>query len=121
MEAFEREALPHRAALEELAVHPTRDLDEADDLVQETYCKALRYWHTYRLGTNCRAWLFRLCRNEFVRGWRRGDPHDRLSYGRLIRRGRGYPDQDAPKVPAAAVSSPGGLSLSGHREHLGLA
>ena len=41
-----------------------RPLD-AEDLVQETYIKALKNWHRYQQGTNCRAWLFRIMTNTF--------------------------------------------------------
>src|SRR5690606_1889446 len=43
-----------------------RDSD-ADDLVQETFLRAYRSWHTYRPGSDCRSWLFAICRNQFLR------------------------------------------------------
>lgn len=36
---------------------------EAEDLLQETYLRALKFWHNYQKGTNCKAWLYRIMRN----------------------------------------------------------
>lgn len=46
--------------------HLTRDRDRADDLVQETFLKALAALDSFRPGTNFRAWLFRIGHNNFV-------------------------------------------------------
>ncbi|HKX83385.1 MAG TPA: sigma-70 family RNA polymerase sigma factor [Pyrinomonadaceae bacterium] len=54
---FEAEALPCLSDLHRLAVWLTRNRDEAEDLVQETMAEALRSFHRYERGTNCRAWL----------------------------------------------------------------
>lgn len=64
-DAFEREAMPHMDALHGYAMHLARNKSDAEDLVQETYIKALKNWHRYQLGTNCRAWLFRIMTNTF--------------------------------------------------------
>ena len=50
------------------ALRLTRDGPAAEDLVQETYLRALAHREQYAPGTNCRAWLFTICRNAFVRG-----------------------------------------------------
>ncbi len=63
--AFEQEAMPHMDALYGYAMHLTRSASDAEDLVQETYIKALKNWHRYQQGTNCRAWLFRIMTNTF--------------------------------------------------------
>ena len=44
----------------------TKDRDEAEDLVQETYVKALRGFSSFQVGTNFRAWIFRILRNAFL-------------------------------------------------------
>ena len=44
----------------------TRDREEAEDLVQETYAKALRGFPAFQLGTNFRAWMYRILRNTFL-------------------------------------------------------
>jgi RNA polymerase sigma-70 factor, ECF subfamily len=57
---FESEALPHAADLYRLAAWLTRNRDEAEDLVQETFSQALQSFHRFEGGTNCRAWLTRI-------------------------------------------------------------
>lgn len=64
-DAFEREAMPHLDALHAYALHLCRDASDAEDLVQETYIKALNNFSSYQEGTNCRAWLFRILTNTF--------------------------------------------------------
>src|SRR5579862_4905533 len=54
---FEAEAMPHVDRLFRLAMWLERDRTEAEDLVQETLTQALRSFHRYTPGTNCRAWL----------------------------------------------------------------
>ena len=44
----------------------TQDTSEADDLVQETYAKALRGFSSFQVGTNFRAWIYRILRNSFL-------------------------------------------------------
>lgn len=56
-EAFENEALPHLEDLFRIANWLVRDVTEAQDLVQETFTQAMRSFHRYEMGTNCRAWL----------------------------------------------------------------
>lgn len=68
---FEREALPQLPALRHYAEALTRDRGRSDDLVQETMLKALRYFGTYKEGTNCRAWLFQICKHSFINEYRR--------------------------------------------------
>lgn len=78
-EAFEREALPHLDALHSYALHLSRDPADAEDLVQETYIKALANFASYQQGTNCRAWLFRILTNTYFnlrRSRRRQNPVD---------------------------------------------
>ncbi|MGD9629656.1 MAG: sigma-70 family RNA polymerase sigma factor [Pyrinomonadaceae bacterium] len=54
---FETEAMPHMASLFRVAIWLTRNKDEAEDLVQETFVQALKSFHRYQIGTNCRAWM----------------------------------------------------------------
>lgn len=70
-EAFDREALPHLNAVYRFARSLTGANAEAEDLAQETYLHAYRNWQQFQLGTNCRAWLFTICRNIRIREWRR--------------------------------------------------
>jgi RNA polymerase sigma-70 factor, ECF subfamily len=67
--AFADEALPHMESVYRYALRLARGReDQADDLVQDTFLQAFRAWNTYTPGTNCRAWLFTICRNLFLRG-----------------------------------------------------
>ena len=68
---FEREAFPHLDPLFNFALRMTGDSDEADDLVQETYLKAFRFYDKFERGTNCRAWLFRIMRNTYINSYRK--------------------------------------------------
>ena len=58
--SFENEALPHHADLYRMAMWLVRNRDEAEDLVQETFIAALRSFHRFEKGTNCRAWLIKI-------------------------------------------------------------
>ena len=64
---FEKEALPWMDDVYRFARSMTRDEADADDLVQETYLRAYRAWHTFEPGSDCRRWLFTICRNVFLR------------------------------------------------------
>jgi len=69
--SFEREALPHTDLLYNYALRMTNNPADADDLVQETYLKAYRFWDTYEQGTNIRAWLFRILKNSYINRYRK--------------------------------------------------
>ncbi|NYF52848.1 RNA polymerase sigma factor [Tunturiibacter gelidoferens] len=63
---FERLALPLFASLYNHAFWLTHDQAEAEDLVQETFSKALRAFDSFQSGTNFKAWVFRILRNTFL-------------------------------------------------------
>lgn len=56
-ENFEREALSHSEDLYRVAMWMVRDVEEAQDLTQETLMQALKSFHRYEMGTNCKAWM----------------------------------------------------------------
>ncbi|MBI3670921.1 MAG: sigma-70 family RNA polymerase sigma factor [Acidobacteria bacterium] len=62
--------MPHISALYGAARH-MGDAQAAEDLVQETYLRAWKYFESFDPGTNCRAWLFRILRNVWVDRWRK--------------------------------------------------
>src|SRR5271155_5307253 len=59
-------ALPLFDQLYNFARWLTQDKGEAEDLVQETYAKALRGFSSFQAGTNFRAWIYRILRNSFL-------------------------------------------------------
>jgi RNA polymerase sigma-70 factor (ECF subfamily) len=67
---FERELVPHMAAVRSFALRLCRNPDDADDLVQETYLKAFRFLDSFSPGTNARAWLLTICKNTFINKYR---------------------------------------------------
>jgi RNA polymerase sigma-70 factor, ECF subfamily len=72
--SFERETLPWREAIYRTAMALTRNAADAEDLVQDTYFLAYRYWHTFLPGSNALAWLKAVCRNVFLKNRRRARP-----------------------------------------------
>jgi RNA polymerase sigma-70 factor, ECF subfamily len=71
---FAEEALPHMEAVYRYAMRLTRgNSHEAEDIVQDVFLRAYRSWDTFQPGTNCRAWLFTICRNRFLRKKERRD------------------------------------------------
>lgn len=73
--AFAREALALLPDVARYAKSLTRDESEADDLVQDTFMMAYQAWDQYRPGTECRAWLFTICRRRFLRVRRGAERH----------------------------------------------
>jgi RNA polymerase sigma-70 factor, ECF subfamily len=65
-QGFEELALPLLPSLYNLARWLTANPAEAEDLVQETFLKALRGFEGFEPGTNFRAWIFRILRNTFL-------------------------------------------------------
>jgi RNA polymerase sigma-70 factor, ECF subfamily len=63
---FEELAMPLFDQLYNFARWLTRDPSEAEDLVQETYVKALRGFPSFQPGTNFRAWIYRILHNTFL-------------------------------------------------------
>jgi RNA polymerase sigma-70 factor (ECF subfamily) len=68
---FEKEAIPHMDSVYNFALRMTGDVDDADDLVQETFLKAFRFFDKFEKGTNCKAWLFRILKNSFINDYRK--------------------------------------------------
>lgn len=62
----------HRSCLETFAKKFTNDVENANDLVQDTIIKAIHYRHLYKPGTNLRGWLYTIMKNTFINNYRRG-------------------------------------------------
>jgi RNA polymerase sigma-70 factor, ECF subfamily len=65
-ESFEELAMPLFERLYNFAHWLTQDRQEAEDLVQETYVKALKGFRSFQPGTNFRAWIYQILRNTFL-------------------------------------------------------
>jgi RNA polymerase sigma-70 factor (ECF subfamily) len=72
-EIFEAEAMRHIDDLFRTAKRLTMNQTDAEDLVQETFMQAWKSFDRYELGTNCRAWLYKILFNKF-------DHHRRKKY-----------------------------------------
>lgn len=68
---FDDELLPHIEALNTFAYHLCYDTVQAKDLVQETYLKAYRFIDKYQVGTNAKAWLFKILKNAYINSYRK--------------------------------------------------
>ena len=65
-EQFTTDAMQYAPQLFSTALRMTRSRSDAEDLVQETYIKGWRSFHTFQEGTNLRAWLFRIMTNTYI-------------------------------------------------------
>ena len=90
-ETVGREALAYADGLYNLARYLTKNPSDAEDLVQETYGRAIKAAAQFTPGTNLKAWLFRILRNAFMSHYRR----DRLNPV------TGGLDTVAPRLPVA--------------------
>ncbi len=68
---FERDALPFLDQLYGAAMRMTRNPQDAEDLVQESFAKAFASFHQFRPGTNLKAWLYRILTNTFINSYRK--------------------------------------------------
>jgi RNA polymerase sigma-70 factor (ECF subfamily) len=62
--------LPYADALFGTALRLTRNRQDAEDLLQETYLRAYSHYDGFQEGTNLKAWLFRILKNGFINGYR---------------------------------------------------
>lgn len=68
---FEREFIPLTDALYAFALRLTGSVDQAEDLVQETFFKAWKFIARYTEDTNAKAWLYCICQRAFINEWRK--------------------------------------------------
>ena len=106
--SFKRELLATLPSLRAFAVSLSGRHDRADDLVQDTMMKAWAKQDSYQMGTNIKAWLFTILRNEF--------------YSQMRKRGREVQDSDGAFTARLAIhpSQHGQLDLQDFRAALQL-
>ena len=68
---FERDAMQYTRQLYTAAMRVTRNPSDAEDLLQETFLKAYRAYHTFEAGTNLKAWLYRILTNTYINKYRK--------------------------------------------------
>src|SRR5689334_12881828 len=68
---FNSQVMPFVDSLYNTAYRMTRSAEDAEDLVQETYFKAYKYYDKFEEGTNLKAWLFKILKNTFINNYRK--------------------------------------------------
>jgi len=68
---FEDDAMQYAPQLYTAALRMTRNPADAEDVVQETFLKAYRAYHTFEAGTNLKAWLYRILTNTYINRYRK--------------------------------------------------
>lgn len=107
-DVFEAEMNPHIDALYRNALRLTGNANDADDLLQDTYLRAYRFFYQYQPGTNAKAWLFRIMNTVFLNDYRKkarqGETisydglEDFYLYNRLSEdAGLGHPETENPE------------------------
>jgi RNA polymerase sigma factor (sigma-70 family) len=61
----------HSVSLQSFALNFTKDIEDANDLVQDTMLKAVTYYSKFKEGTNLKGWLFTIMKNTFINNYRR--------------------------------------------------
>jgi RNA polymerase sigma-70 factor (ECF subfamily) len=117
------EALSHLDALYSLARWLARDPTQAEDLVQETYLRALRAAHQFQAGTNLRAWMFQIMRNTFIsqmkrKKWEPDQIDPEALDGLLAQRGSWGGEARAGQGLAGPADGTAGLDLTAALDRL---
>ncbi len=68
---FEKTTLPHMADLHRFALSLTKNSQQAEDLLQDTYLSAFRFWKKFEEGTNIRGWLYQIMKNISINLYRK--------------------------------------------------
>ena len=76
--AFENDVMEYTPQLYAAALRMTRNPADAEDVLQETLLKAFRGYHTFKVGTNLKAWLYRILTNTYINRYRKQSrrPHE---------------------------------------------
>jgi RNA polymerase sigma-70 factor (ECF subfamily) len=107
---FERDAMQYAPQLYSAAMRMTRNPADAQDVVQETFLKAYRAYHSYTEGTNLKAWLYRILTNTYINSYRKaqrrpsevelGELQDLYLYKRLGEVSGAVPSAEADMLDA---------------------
>src|SRR6266851_6475312 len=106
---FDSQVMPYVDSLYNTAYRMTRSAEDAEDLVQETFFKAYKYYDKFEEGTNLKAWLFKILKNTFINNYRKKKLEPRSvdfaeiedSFERIVRRD----NSDRPSDPEAEFFS----------------
>ena len=82
-ERFERDALIFTSALYGAALRYTKNPQDAEDLVQDTFAKAFNSFHQFEPGTNLKAWLYRILTTTFINTYRKDQRRPQISDGEV--------------------------------------
>lgn len=82
-ERFERDALIFTNALYGAALRYTKNAQDAEDLVQDTFAKAFNSFHQFEPGTNLKAWLYRILTTTFINSYRKDQRRPQISDGEV--------------------------------------
>ncbi|MBD3184802.1 sigma-70 family RNA polymerase sigma factor [Candidatus Poribacteria bacterium] len=81
---FEDTALEHMGAIYSAALRMSKDKSEAEDLVQDTYLRAYRFFDRFEPGTSIKAWLFRILKNTYINNFKkRSKTPEHIDFDRL--------------------------------------
>ncbi|SDZ82002.1 RNA polymerase sigma factor [Pedobacter hartonius] len=75
---FNYQITAHKQMLFNFAFGFTKNYDDADDLVQDTFVKAIRYANLYTEGSNMQAWLYTILRNTFINNYRKSTMRNKI-------------------------------------------
>lgn len=70
-ERFSETAIIHIDSIYRFALYMTKNENDAQDLVQDTYLRAYKFFDKFQEGTNCKAWLLKILKNTFINSLRR--------------------------------------------------
>ena len=113
---FQAELMPVLDPLYNFAYRLTLDEDDANDLVQETYLKAYRFFEYFEPGTNAKAWLFRILKNSFINDFRKKSKQPaKVDYSEV----EGYYNPDEVEGDADTGASSSDLRQQSTRDLIG--
>jgi len=107
---FEQIAVPHMDFIYNHALRLTCNIENANDLLQETFLRAFRFWDKFEKGTNVRGWLYRVMKNSYINIYRKnvkGPPKIEYDDGIYVHDSSytGFADGDLSDATARAIES----------------